>query len=113
MKDKKYYAGDGVPSVLCPDDWFVNEVYEGVRAKPVTKSVKAKFKSGIGLTEEEKRRFERNRQLISFDYIPKDLEQTIIDTYKTTVPNKDLEKTMKFLIEVRAKQLLDRIMEFK
>lgn len=105
-------AGDSVPSVLCPDDWFVNEQYNGVRAKPVTKAVKDRFKKGIGLTEAEMHNFERNKQMISFECIPERISTAIVEKYKSLSPNYDLEKTLNFLLSVRAKQLVDRIKEF-
>lgn len=105
-------AGDGVPSVLCADDWFVNEAYDGVRATAVTKAVVSRFKAGIGLTDEETRRLNRNKQMISFECIPESLSTEIINSYESIKPNRDLEKTLNFLISVRAKQLIDRIREF-
>ncbi len=103
--------GDGVPSVLCGDDFFVNE--DSGRAPPVTKKVIERFKAGIGLSEEEKRRFERNRQLISFEYIPETIKQEIVSLYNATTPKKDLNRIMEFLMEKRARQLLGRVQEFK
>lgn len=106
-------AGDGVPSVLCPDDWFTNSAYEGQRAKPVTKKVIERFKTGVGLSEEESNRYIRNKTLIDFDCIPEDLRLEIISTYEKCVPVKDLNGVMNFLMSVRAKQLLERVHEFK
>lgn len=106
-------SGDGVPSVLCPDDWFVNEEYNGIRATAVTKKVVERFMAGTGLTDEEKTRFERNRRLISFEYIPDHVRDGILSAYHDTVPSADLNKVMTFLMSVKAKQLLDRIYEFK
>lgn len=106
-------GGDGVPSVLCPDDWFVNPEFENVRAKPVTKKVIDKFKSGVGLTEEESTRYMRNKTLIDLSCIPESVSDDIINTYKSLAPKTDLTKIMNFLMSVRARQLLERVQEFK
>ena len=106
-------AGDGIPSALCPDDWFVNPAFEGVRAKPVTKKVIDKFKSGVGLTTEEQDRYIRNKTLIDFSMIPEGVSQAILDAYHMSTPKKDLHGVMNFLMTVRAKQLLERVQEFK
>lgn len=106
-------AGDGVPSVLCPDDWFVNSEFEGIRAKPITKKIIEKFKSGLGLTKEEKDRYLRNKTMIDFACIPPNLAQEIINTYKVTPVNRDLNTIFLFLAKVKAKQLTDRVQEFK
>lgn len=106
-------AGDGISSVLCPDDWFINEAYDGIRAKSVTKKVIERFKSGIGLTQEETDRYIRNKTLIDFSCIPPEVKDEIISTYEKCKPAKDLSGIMNFLISVRAKQLLERVHEFK
>lgn len=104
-------GGDGIPSVLSPDDFYVDP--NSGRAKPVTAKVVERFSKGVGLTEEEKRRFERNRQLISFDYIPDDIRSEIVEQYLTATPNKDLNTIMEYLMSKRARQLLERVHEFK
>lgn len=106
-------GGDGIASVLCPDDWFINPEFENVRAKPVTKKVLDKFKAGIGLTEEESARYMRNKTLIDFSCIPESVSNDIIAAYKKPAPKTDLNKIMNFLMSVRAKQLLERVQEFK
>ena len=72
-----------------------------------------RFSKGVGLTDEEKRRFERNRQLISFDYIPDDIRSEIVETYLAAKPNADLNTIMEYLMSKRARQLLERVHEFK
>ena len=104
-------GGDGIPSVLSPDDFYTN-VASG-RAKPVTKSVVERFTKGLGLDKEEIRRFERNRQLISFDYITEDIKSEIVEMFLQANPNKDLNAIMNYLMGKRARQLLERIHEFK
>lgn len=106
-------AGDGIASVLCPDDWFVNPKFEGVRAKSVTKKVLERFKAGVGLTQEESDRYIQNKTLIDFSCIPDRVRNDIISAYENAKPVKDLNGIMNFLLSVRAKQLLERVQEFK
>ncbi len=104
-------AGDGVPSVLCPDDFFVNE--DTGRAPPVTKKVIERFKNGLGLTDEEKRRFERNRLMIDLSLTPTDIRDEIVANYKTADATCDLQKIMNHLIQKRCRNLLNDIQAFK
>ena len=104
-------AGDGVPSVLCPDDFFVNE--ESGRASPVTKKVIERFKTGLGLSEEEKRRFERNRLMIDLSMTPTDVRDGILANYKAADATCDLQKIMNHLIQKRCRNLLNDVQAFK
>ena len=106
-------SGDGIPSCLSPDDWFVNPEFDGIRAKPVTKAVIAKFKDLNSLTEDELARYNRNKTLIDFKCIPMETQIRIITAYLESKPSTDLNKIMEFLMRVKAKQLLGRVMEFK
>lgn len=106
-------SGDGVPSLLCPDDWFVNPEFDGVRAKPVTKKVIERFKTGVGLTQEESDRYLRNKTLVDLSCIPENIVADIISAYENAKPVHDLNGVMNFLMSVRAKQLLERVQEFK
>ena len=103
--DKK----DGVPSVLMEDDWLVNG--EG-RAKSVTKAVLEKFKNYESLDDEEKRRYNRNREMIDFDYIPKSVSDEIISSYTSWEKKTKKQDVMNYLIKHRCRELLDRIGDF-
>lgn len=105
-------AGDGIPSVLSPDDWFTNSAYDGIRAKPVTKAVIERFSKGLGLNEEEKVRYERNRVMVDLDCTPEFVTKLIIEQYETAKPSRDTMKIMTFLQGVRAKQLLEIVHEY-
>jgi hypothetical protein len=104
-------GGDGVPSVLCPDDFFINE--DTGRAKPVTKKVIERFKAGIGLDEEEMRRYERNKRMVDLTMIPENIQQEIISNYKSASDDCDLQKIMNHLIQKRCRNLLNDIQSFK
>lgn len=102
-------AGDGVPSVLSPDDWFVNGTG---RAKSITQKVIERFNTG-DITEEERRNFQRNKTLVDFDCIPEDIRAEIITTYLDSVPIKDLNSVMNYLMKHRMRLLLNDIQQFK
>ena len=77
--------GDGIPSILNPEDTYINE-----QVKPLTmtkKRLTALLECGIDNCEDEfvKKRWLMNRQLIDFAYIPKQLEQQIIEHYTTPI----------------------------
>jgi 5'-3' exonuclease len=102
-------AGDGVPSVFSPDDWFVNG--EG-RQKPITAKVKERFATGQ-INETERRNFERNRTLVDFDYIPEEVSTQILEVYKSTIPKKDLNGIMEYFMSKKMRLLLNHIQDFK
>lgn len=105
-------SGDGICNIKSPNDSFVT----GLRQKPITKSfIKQTISANLlNLTEEEKIRFDENKLLIDFSCIPEDIQKHIIDTYLSLDgKSADLNKIMEFLMKIKAKQLLERIKEFK
>jgi hypothetical protein len=104
-------AGDGVPSVLMPDDWLVNG--EG-RAKPVTKAIREKYRNLESLNEEELQRYNRNKTLVDFDCIPKHIEERILDKYQEQKTRQRPKKQaiMDYFMKHRCRELLDRIGDF-
>lgn len=102
-------GGDGVPSVLHDDDWLLLE--DRPRATPVTVKVIAKFEDYDTLTDEEKRRYDRNKQMISFESIPQEIYDAVIDTYKNANTTKDLGFLMNYFITNRVRDMLDKLQE--
>lgn len=102
---------DGIPSVLSPDDVF----FTGTRQKPLMKARVDEFlEKGIEAcrNDDERKHYERNRELIDFSYIPKDLKKTIIDAYINTKPNKDKMRLMTYLMNNDCNMLLQDIQDF-
>jgi hypothetical protein len=99
-------SGDGVPSVLCANDFFINKDSYG-RATPITKKVIDKFTTKTGLTEIELTRFERNQKLIDFDYIPQEVSDKIIHTYLNTPVVKNKNGIFEFFIKNRMSKSID------
>jgi hypothetical protein len=104
-------AGDGIPNILSKDDTFVS----GERQKPFSsKRLPEFFEKGIDAckTDEEKRNFQRNRELVNFDYIPETLYKTIIYNYENIKPKGDKNSVMNYLIKHQCRLLLDEIEDF-
>lgn len=104
-------SGDGIPNILSKDDVFVS----GDRQKPFSaKRLPEFYEKGIEAckNDEEKRNYQRNQQLVNFDYIPEDLAKTIISSYENTKPNGDKNSVMNYLIKNQCRLLLDEIEEF-
>lgn len=102
--------GDGIPSILNPDNCLV----EGVRQKPMQSARLDEFiKYGIDACKNdvEKRNWQRNERLISFDKIPVEIEESIIGAFNQPVNG---NKTMiyKYLIKNRMRLLLNDIDSF-
>ena len=109
-------SGDGIPNIRSSDSQLV----DGIRQPPITAKIKeAAFKQaddGLPIDFADttmNRNYQRNRQLIDFDYIPQEIADKIIATYKGTEGVKaDKSKIFNYFIKHRCKNLLDSIQEF-
>ncbi|MHB8123941.1 MAG: hypothetical protein ACYDG4_17710, partial [Desulfuromonadaceae bacterium] len=104
--------GDGYANIMSDDDVFVTE---GKRQKPFKKARLPDFyKLGIDAcaNDTERRNYQRNELLASYEMIPADLQQEIINTYKAQAPQGSKKKIMAYLMEHRCRNLLDSIEEF-
>lgn len=83
-------AGDGIPSIHCKDDKFINE--NSNRAKPITKvwlnEVLKQPNIKEALTEEERKGYERNERLIDFSFIPSEISSATLESYMNYVTPK-------------------------
>lgn len=105
-------SGDGIPNLLSPDDIFLQD---GVRQKSITAGRLAEFfEKGKDAcrNDMEIRNWDRNEKLVSFDFIPADVEAEIIEAYKASVPINDRMGIMNYLIEKRCRLLLDELEDF-
>ena len=104
-------SGDGVPNILSKDDVFMI----GERQKVMTAKRLADFQeNGFSAcrTDEEKRNWHRNATLVDFQFIPEDVQQTIVDSYLSNKPKGDKMAIMQYLIDNRCRLLLDEIEDF-
>ena len=105
-------AGDSVPNLLSRDDVFVTE---GARQKPFRKARLAEFyEKGIDAcaNDTERRNYQRNELLVSYEMIPADIQQAIINTYQTQKPQGSRKKIMDYLIANRCRNLMENIEQF-
>lgn len=102
---------DGVPNILSPDDVFVT----GQRQKPfASKRLPEFFEKGIDAcqNDSERRNYQRNQQLVNFEFIPEELNKTIVDTYENFKPKGDKNSIMEYLIKHKCRLLLDELEDF-
>lgn len=104
-------TGDGIPNIMSADDVFVT----GGRQKPFKKARLEEFYiSGINAckTDDERRNFQRNELLVSYEKIPNNIKNNIIDTYINKKPSSNKMKIMEYLVKNKCKNLLENIEDF-
>jgi hypothetical protein len=101
--------GDGIPNIFSPSDCFVRDL----RQKPVTKTILDKYlkEDSCQYNDTDKTNFIRNTTLIDLDYIPKEIQELIINTYNETKPA-SRQHLLNYFIEHKLKNLLAVIEEF-
>ena len=100
---------DGIPNCLSKDSTFVS----GDRQRPVTKKRLAEWMSNGKVTPGKNgvSWFDRNRRLIDFDYIPKELEREIVDEYENA-KSVDRRYLLDYFITNQLSKLMKDIQEF-
>lgn len=104
--------GDGIPNVASPDSVFVT----GGRQKPMRKKLIEQiantnvFTAG-DVSEEIKRNFARNKQLVDLSETPKELQDEIVSSY-TNYDMKDRSKLFNYFVENKLKNLMENLSEF-
>ena len=99
---------DGIPNCLSKDSTFVS----GDRQTPVTKKRLAEWMSNGKVNYKDGDvGFDRNRRLIDFDYIPKELEKEIVDEYENA-KSADRRYLLDYFITNQLSKLMKDIQEF-
>lgn len=107
-------TGDGIPNCLSPDNSFTDKI----RQKPLRKERRAEFvEKGIDAcqTEDEKKYYLRNQEVIDFRFIPQHIKDAIIEEFeKQTKRCKFIgrKKIMNYLIKNRMSLLIEHLSEF-
>jgi hypothetical protein len=104
-------TGDGVPNILSKDDVFMI----GERQKPMSAKRLAEFiENGESAcrNDEEKRNYARNQTLVDFQFIPEDVQKSIVDAYLSNKPKGDKMTVMNYLMEHRCRLLLEELEDF-
>ncbi len=101
-------SSDGIPNILSDDDVFLQK---DKRQKPIsTKKLDEwrHFGDGTGLfceSVEQLEKFNRNQKLIDMRFIPKEIEENIIDAYNNVQVNSNL---FDYMVKHRLRKLLEK-----
>lgn len=104
--------GDGIPNVASPDSVFVT----GGRQKPMRKKLIEQiantnvFTAG-DVSEEIKRNFARNKQLVDLSETPIELQDEIVSAY-TNYDMKDRSGLFNYFVNNKLKNLMENLSEF-
>jgi len=104
-------TGDGVPNILSKDDVFMI----GERQKPMSAKRLAEFiDKGFDAckNDDERRNWHRNATLVDFQFIPEDVQKSIVDAYLSNNPKGDKMTVMNYLMEHRCRLLLEELEDF-
>lgn len=105
-------TSDGICSIINQDDCFV----KNIRQKPLREvyikeafeaAKKGELKEFLG--EKVYKRFEENRELIDFRYIPKDIQEKVVDKYINYPKKKN--NLIHYLVEHNLKQFTEDVMK--
>jgi len=100
---------DGIPNILSPDDIFLTKE----KQRPINKKRLEEWSKveNIPLGSETKKYYDRNKRLIDLDCIPKEIEESIINTYNNyLIPSRS--KLLPYFIEHKLKSLMENIGDF-
>lgn len=107
-------SSDGIVSIKSTDNTFV----DGIRQKPISqKYLESFFASNTPinscLTEEERKHYIRNEQLVSYEKIPLDIQESIISCYNAQIQKKHNKMAlMNYLTQNRMSNILGQIHDF-
>ena len=104
---------DGIPNYLSEDDTFV----ERKRQKPLSKKTLekiTKLSPEQFCNEEQLHFYNRNLTLIDFSYIPKEIEDSILDSYYSLIPagSDQINKMYSYFMKHKLSSLIEKIEEF-
>ena len=102
--------GDGIPNILSAD----NSLVEGIRQKPIRQTKMDEWyndPSTMPQTDDFKANFQRNKVLVDFREIPKDVEESIINNF-VNQPKKDKSQLLNYFIKHKMKLLMDDLDQF-
>lgn len=104
--------GDGIPNVASPDSVFVT----GGRQRPMRKKLIEQIANTNVLTagdvsEEIKRNFARNKQLVDLSETPEELQDEIVSAY-TNYDIKDRSGLFNYFVNNKLRNLMENLSEF-
>lgn len=103
---------DGVPGILGDDDVFVN--ISKRQGRLTAKKMDKYLSLGYDACENDYQRenWKRNQQLVDFDFIPKEIEDNIIDKYNTAITQTNRGIIMDYLVKYRCNLLIENLDDF-
>lgn len=104
-------AGDGIPNIMSAD----NCIFDKVRQSSFRRNRLDEFyEKGIDAckNDDERARYQRNQQLIDFDFIPKGIYNQVVDIYINQTPTKNFAKIMNYLVKNKMKLLIESAGDF-
>lgn len=102
-------ASDGIPNVISDDDCLVAE---GKRQKSIYETwINPILKSRI-VPEELKAKYERNRKLIDFEFIPQTMHESIVKEFESYVPLGNSGTMWKYFMDQGMMQHLEEANKF-
>ena len=105
--------GDGIPSILCEDDYYMNKSDQDHKIKRLSQK-KINFllsKDKESWPTEIQRNFDRNASLISYDHIPLNIKEEIINQYNLEIKN-NRSQLMTYFIKYKLRNLFENIQDF-
>ena len=98
--------GDGIPNVLSEDDSIIS----GTRQKKIMQTKLDQWLADPSTMPDDdsfKRNFDRNKQLVDFSMIPKNIEAEIINRFENYEIN-NKSKILDYFIENKMKNLIEQ-----
>jgi len=103
--------GDGIPNFLSPDNTFaMGEKQKRINTKKLTEWLSSD-PNDFCTTDEMKRGYSRNKQLIDFDSIPSNLKTKILEEYEKSAPKRK-QVFLDYLIEKKMRMLIADLEDF-
>lgn len=114
-------SSDGIPNILSDDDTFIcpdkrqTSIYKSFIEKMWSRVLKERVLSSVSENLESDdeliQKFKRNIRLIDVDFIPNDIQESIVDEYIKAKDN-IVNNIYKYLIKNRMKLLMKNVGEF-
>lgn len=101
--------GDGIPNILSPN----NSLVDKIRQKSITEAITNEWRDfPSAMKAKYSDRYQENRELIDFEYIPEDIQKKILEAY-AAAPVNSIQHLYKFFVANRMVRILEDIDQFK
>lgn len=101
-------SSDGIPNILSEDNSLVDKIKQkSVTVKWITPILESKV-----IPKELKDKYDRNRKLIDFEFIPLDVCVSIINEFESFIPKGNNGSMFKYFMEQEMMQHLDNVQDF-